>query len=156
MTDLRKMDYPVTKGTQAAWADSIKRTLLDGEVNPFEFITKVKGLQTALSAVEKDKAVKETVMGEIAKYGKSATWNGATLTVKETGVKYDYSMCGDPVYSDLIGRRNELEALIKERESFLKTVPDGTTIVDDTTGEVVTLHPAVRMATESYAITFGR
>lgn len=156
MTDLRKIDYPVTKATQSALADSIKRTLLDGEVNPIEFIAKVKGLQTALSAVEKDKAVKEIVINEIAKYGNSTTWNGATLTVRETGVKYDYSMCGDPVYMRLMAERDELDALIKKREAFLKTVPDGTTIVDDATGEIVTIHPAVRMGSESYAITFGK
>ena len=45
---------------------------------------------------------------------------------------------------------------IKEREAFLKTVPDNTTVIDDETGEIYTIHPAIRMAKMSYSITFNK
>ena len=47
-------------------------------------------------------------------------------------------------------------AKIKEREAFLKTVPDNTTVIDDETGEIYTIHPAIRMAKMSYSITFNK
>lgn len=157
MTTLRIIDeYPITRAKQQEWAKNIMQPLFDGEVDPIEFITKVKGLQAALVEVEKDKEVKETVVREITKYGKQASWNGATLTLRETGVKYDYSVCNDPVYNNLLQQKEALEKQLKEREQFLKSVHAGTTILDEETGEVYQLIPAVRMATESYAITFRK
>ncbi len=154
MNELSKIDYPVTKAAQASWADGIKRALTDGEVNPVEFIAKLRGLRSALDIVDKDKDVRDIVIREISKHGKSATWNGATLTVKDTGARYDYTACGDPVYDDLARKLKELEDRIKEREAFLKAVQPGTTLVMKDTGEVVTLYPPVHMATESYSVTF--
>ena len=152
----RTIDYPVTRAEQSRWADGIKRTLMDGEVNPVEFIVKLKGLQQALSIVEKDRDVRDTVLREIYKHGKQATWSGATIATRETGVRYDYTACGDPVYNDLARQRDELDKRLKEREAFLKTVPDGATMVWDETGEIYTLHPPVRVGAESYAITYPK
>lgn len=157
MTALKKIDeYPLTRSKQQEWAAGIMQPLLDGEVDPIEFITKIKGLQSALAEVEKNKAVKDLVIREIGKHGKSASWNGATITLREAGVKYDYSVCNDPVYHKLMQQKEELDKQLKEREQFLKSVPQGTTILDEETGEVYQLAPAVRMASESYAISFGK
>lgn len=157
MTALKKIDeYPITRSGQQEWAKGIMQPLKDGEVYPLEFITKVRGLQSALQEVEKDKEVKDIILREISKQGKQATWNGATLAVRETGVKYDYSACNDPVYAKLIQEKEELDKKLKEREAFLKSVPAGTTVLDEETGEVYQLYPAVRMALESYAISFAK
>lgn len=153
----RTIDYPITRAEQSRWAAELARPLVEGEVNPLEFITKLKGLQQALSIVEKDKDVRDTVLREIYKHGKQATWSGATIATRETGVRYDYTACGDPVYNDLARQREALDKRLKEREAFLKTVPaDGATLVWDETGEIYTLHPPVRLGAESYAITFGK
>ena len=156
MTTLQKIDYPITKADQCRWAADLARPLMEGEVDPLEFITKLKGLQAALSEVEKNKEVRDLVLQEISKHGKEASWHGARLAPREVGVKYDYSQCGDPVYNDLVSQRQELDAKIKEREAFLKSVPPGTTMVWDETGEIFVLYPAVRMATGSYAVTFKK
>ena len=152
----RTIDYPVTRAEQSRWAAELARPLVEGEVNPLEFIVKLKGLQQALSIVEKDRDVRDVVLTEIYKHGKQATWSGATIATRETGVRYDYTACGDPVYDDLARQREELDKRLKEREAFLRTVPDGTTLVWDETGEVVALHPPVRVGAESYAITYPK
>ena len=152
----RTIDYPVTRAEQSRWAAELARPLVEGEVNPLEFIVKLKGLQQALSIVEKDRDVRDVVLREIYKHGKQATWSGATIATRETGVRYDYTACGDPVYDDLARQREELDKRLKEREAFLRTVPDGTTLVWDETGEVVALHPPVRVGAESYAITYPK
>ena len=152
----RTIDYPVTRAEQSRWAAELARPLVEGEVNPLEFIVKLKGLQQALSIVEKDRDVRDVVLTEIYKHGTRATWSGATIATRETGVRYDYTACGDPVYDDLARQREELDKRLKEREAFLRTVPDGTTLVWDETGEVVALHPPVRVGAESYAITYPK
>ena len=87
---------------------------------------------------------------------KSFACGSATVKIKETGVSYDHSNCNDPVYARLVEERMLLDAKIKEREAFLKTVPDNTTVIDDETGEIYTIHPAIRMAKTSYSITFNK
>ena len=157
MTKLKQIEsYPVTKTKQSEWASSIMKPLMDGEVDPIEFIVKIKGLSTALYEVEKNREVKELVIREIEKTGKSVSWNGAMLTVRETGVRYDFTGCNDPVYASLLKQKTEIETKMKEREAFLKNVPEDTTVVDEETGECYTLNPAIRTATESYAIQFGK
>lgn len=150
------MNYPVTKTEQSKLVDNIIQPLLDGMIDPIEFITKVKGLAAALSEVEKNKSVKDIVLKEIEKHGKTASWNGATLVIKETGVRYDFSQCNDPIYLGLISKKQELDAQIKDREAFLKTIPDNTTFLDEETGEYYKLHPAARTASESFSITFKK
>jgi hypothetical protein len=53
-------------------------------------------------------------------------------------------------------QKESLDKAIKEREEFLKNVPDGTTVLDDSTGEVFQLYRAVRTATETFAIQFAK
>ena len=157
MTTVKKMDeYPISRAMQQELAKCLIQPLMDGEVDPIEFIVKVKGLQSALAEVDKNKAVKNIIVREITKFGKQTSWNGATLTLRETGVKYDYSVCNDPVYRNLLQQKEALDKQLKEREQFLKSVPAGTTILDEETGEVYQLAPALRMATESYAVSFAK
>lgn len=157
MSDIIGVDsYPLTKSAQTSWAQKIMQPLLEGEVSPIEFITKVKGLSSALDEVSKNKEVKNIIIREVEKEGKCVSWSGANVSIKETGVKYDYSNCNDPIYAALIKQKDELDTKIKERESFLKSVPSGTTVVDDETGECYTLHPAIRTASESFVVSFGK
>lgn len=156
MITLKTIDYPITKADQCRWAADLARPLMEGEVDPLEFITKLKGLQAALSEVEKNKEVRDLVLQEISKHGKEASWHGARLVPREVGVKYDYSGCNDPIYARLLDEKAALDSQIKERESFLKSIPAGTTILDAATGEVYEVYPPVRMVTESYAVTYPK
>nr|DAN34886.1 MAG TPA: hypothetical protein [Caudoviricetes sp.] len=146
--------FPVTKQSQQELANSLIIPVLDGEVNPIEHVAKMRGLYDALKKVLDDDRIKDSVITETEKYGKSASWNGCEITLKEIGSSYDYSVCNDPVYNAYLVRLKELQADMKDREAFLKSVPDNTTIVDDSTGEIVTLHPAVKMARQGYTIKF--
>ena len=150
------VNYPVTKKLQSDLAAEIMQPLINGEIDPIEFIVKIKGLINAFSEVDKNKDVKDLVIREIEKNGKFSSWNEATVTVKETGVKFDYTSCNDPVYCQLLSEKALIDQKIKEREAFLKNIPDGTTIVDEATGEVYRVIKPVRMATESFSISFKK
>lgn len=157
METLALNTFPVTKTDQADWAAEIARPLINGEIDPLDFMVKANGLKTAIDNALKMPEVKEMVAEEIAKYGKSATMHGATLTVRETGVKYDFSHCGDPVLGELAARLEELQRQVKERQEFLKHLPSsGITELNDETGEVVFITPPARSAGESIVITFAK
>lgn len=147
---------PLTKKDIEALSLDLLSPVLDGDVDPVSHTIKLKAMQEALKKTLCDDRLKDAVLAEVEKYGKERLWNGATIKIKDVGATYDYTVCGDPVYNAYMVRLKELQSDIKEREDFLRSVPDNTTIVDDSTGEIVTLHPAVKMARQGYSITFKK
>jgi hypothetical protein len=67
------------------------------------------------------------------------------------GVKYDYSVCNDPVYNKLKAQLTVLEDDIKAREKYLKAIPTSgvETLFED---EVVTLYPPAKSSTTSITV----
>lgn len=148
--------WPINRAGQQELANSLIYPVIEGEVNPIEHIAKMKGLYEALKKAIDDDRVKDAVITETEKYGKKASWNGCEVSLKEVGVSYDFNSCNDPEYIRLIKAKADIDSQIKQRESYLKTVPDGTTILDEETGEVYSIHPAIRMAKQGYTITFSK
>lgn len=151
-------EIPVTRTGQKELGDIMKKSLVEGETNPIEAVVKAKSLYEVLSLFLKDDDVKELVVNECSKYGKGETpsFAGAKVQVKETGVKWDYTDCGDPVYDSLVLQMEELKQRMKEREAYLKTITARKTEVDEDTGEIYTVLPPVRTAGISYSITYNK
>ena len=79
------------------------------------------------------------------------------VQVKEVGVKYDYTVCNDQIYNDLLYMLNDIKEQIKIREKFLSKIPSGgTTIVYEQTGEVRTIYPPIKQGSQGITITFKR
>lgn len=157
MSNIKLLDYyPVNKTEQIDLANKLIIPVLDGDIDPIEATVKAKSLIEALKNFVDDDRLKDCTLSEIEKYGKEASWNGAKLAVKEVGVKYDYTDCCDPVYQELINQKQLLDKKIKERETFLKSLSERTIIVDESTGEVLTIFPPIRTATQGYTITFSK
>ncbi|WP_148477752.1 hypothetical protein [Parabacteroides johnsonii] len=147
---------PINKSDQNDLANRLINTVLDGDINLVEATVKAKSLIEVLTKFVNDDRVKDCTLSEIEKNGKETSWNGARLAIKEVGVKYDYSDCNDPVYMDLLKQKEVIDKQLKERESFLKSLSNRTTIVDDETGEVATVIPPVKMSSQGYTITFSK
>lgn len=147
---------PATKSEQMNLAETFIRRMEEGEVSPVEAVVQMKSLAEAIGLFLKDERVKNAVLAECEKYGKGErpSFRGATVQVKETGVKYDFMACGDPVYTDLATREAEIADERKAREKFLRTLTKPKTELDEETGEVYNLLPPVRQSTTTFAITF--
>ncbi len=146
----------LTKGGQKELAEKIVAQVENGEINPLYAAAMVKGLIDGLQSVLKDKRLFEGVQKECEKFGKEkVVCYGASFQICETGVKYDFEACGDPVYDDLSQQKVVLEEKIKERTTFLKGVKGKMTIVDDATGEVVTLSAPVKTSSTGFKILFA-
>lgn len=151
--------YPATKAEQQAIASDIADAIVDGKINPLEGICKLKALKDTCEIALKDKGVVDAVLTEADKYGKNEqiSYNGAKINIRETGVKYDYSMCGDQTLIDLYAQRDEIVSKIKEREEWLQSVPlNGFEYADPNTGEMVKLYRPAKSSTTSFAITFKK
>lgn len=106
---------------------------------------------------EGDKELKQMVRDEIVKYGKGfETKRGVKFDLSETGTKYDYSKCGDPVIIELGVVLESAKIKIKERQEFLQTVPvEGLDILTEG-GEVSKIYPPSKSSTSSYKITLPK
>lgn len=149
--------YPENKFQQQMLANEIILPVIEGDVNPIDVYVKAKAIQDALKIVTDDDRVKDLVICKVEKYGNNTTYNSASLQVKEIGVKYDYSVCNDSIYNDLVDNIEKLKETLKQREKFLKSISsDGTLMVDEETGEVNKIYPPIKMAAQGISVTFKK
>lgn len=147
-----------TKETQQQYAASLIALVEEGEVSPLEMAVKVKAVQDTFKQVSDSKVLKDAVYNESLKYakGEKMAYAGAVVTVREGGVKYDFSVCGDPEWEELDRQMTELKARIAEREQWLKGNTKPVTVLDEETGEVATIYPPARTSTTTYAVSFPK
>ena len=156
MNELTVNKIPASKEEQAVLSSAMINSVLDGEIDPIKAVVQAKSLVETLTLFLKDKGVNDLVIREVEKYGKQTSKDGATISIKEVGSKWDYSECGDPIYNRLFSQKAEIEEKLKEREALLKATREPRTEVDEETGEVYTVNPPSKISTTSYAITFQK
>ena len=142
--------FATTKETRQQFAQVVIDEMKLGIADPMKIHLQVKCMEDFIKQITSHPDYKDLTLDEAAKYGKSFEMHNAKFEVKEMGVKYDYSACGDPIYNELSQKMAELEKEIKDRQAFLKAVKPGTEIlVED---EVVILYPPVKTSTTSITV----
>ena len=121
-------NLPFKREEQTAYAEMAISEILSGEVDPVEADLRLKAMQEVIDQIRKDSRVKDYVLEEAEKWGKSFVKNGVKIEVKTRTTK-DYTGCGDLVYMQLLSDLARTQALIKAREATLNAG------VDPATGE---------------------
>jgi hypothetical protein len=94
---------------------------------------------------------------QVAMNGASViTSSGTKLELAEVGIKYDFSKCGDEMLNDLLAEQERIDELVKERQTFLKTIPVSGIDVVTISGELVRLYPPSRSSTSSIKTTIAK
>lgn len=141
-----------TKLEVATRANQIIMAVQEGELDALKAKVICKGWEQLAKQVQD--GIDYYALNAATNYGaKSFDVYGASVQMKETGVRYDYSNCGDKEWEDLTDqisalseRKKELEkVLVAHREKWVKT--------DMETGETYEVLPPVRTAKESLSIT---
>lgn len=84
---------------------------------------------------------------------------GTSFEIMEAGTKYDYSVCGDPVWNRLTKEIEATKEKLKERETYLRTIKQATpvgNVLDNDTSELhenVELYPAIKTSTSTFKQT---
>jgi hypothetical protein len=83
-------------------------------------------VEKTISEILKDDEIDNHFLREFLLHNGEKTFevNGAKLSQSETGVKYDYEASGDQIYNDLVKEMESIKEKIKERETFLKVIPE--------------------------------
>lgn len=143
--------FETSKTERLSFAQSVINSAKEGLINPLKLHLQVKCLEDLIKQITSNPDYKELTIDEAYKYGKTFEQHNAKFEIKEMGVKYDFTNCGDPIMTDLLEQQATLDAQIKERQKFLKSVPaEGLqTLIED---EVVTLYPPVKTSTTTISV----
>jgi hypothetical protein len=93
-------------------------------------------------------------LDEAQKHGKSFNYQTAKIDIREVGVKYDYSGCGNSELAELYEKQANINDAIKELEAYHKPLPtSGIQVLNQSTGEVEMHYPPTKTSTTSVAVT---
>jgi hypothetical protein len=153
-TDYLKDFVSCTPQQRASFADIVIQEVNDGHTDPLVVLSAVRNLKDILDTI--DAGIKDCVMQELSKHGKSVEMYGMKVEQKEVGTKYNYENSNDRIYDGLRARFRTLDTDIKDREKWLKSIPaTGIDIVTED-GEVVKIMPPIKTSTSSFAVTLNK
>lgn len=111
-------EAPFSKIQQQTFVEMAVSEILSGSINPLQADLRLKALEEVIKKIRENKDVKDYVLDEAAKYGKSFEQFGCKVSVMSRTTK-DYSLCGDSLYSDMIAQQEALKSQIKAREKMI-------------------------------------
>lgn len=142
---------PISKQGVIDIARAIVEDVVENGANPLDYEPALKVLEDIRKEVKGSKKYLEQLEIETRKYegeGKSFVYNGVKFTVQERPT-YDYSVCEDETYKELLEQKERLDAKIKDREAFLKALKEP--VVDMTYGN--TIFPPAKKSKTVVAVT---
>lgn len=143
---------PTTRDELDSFFKKTKNNILSGSINQVEIAVILKGMEEVVKKLRTDPEIEEYILDEVSKHGKKCNYGGAELSIKDTGVKYDYSVCNDSRWNDLIIDISNLKDKLKERENTLKSHNEEW--VNPETGEEIL--PPIRTAKEKVIVTLSK
>lgn len=143
--------FETTKKERQDFAIQVTNNLMEGLADPLKVHLQVKCMEDIIKQLTSNTVYKDIVLTEAQKYGKSFEQHNAKFEIKEMGVKYDYSNCGDPVYMELEDKLAILETEIKNRQTLLKAIPESgqEILIGD---ELVKVYPPSKSSTTSITV----
>ena len=130
----------------------ILKAVDEGAVNALEARIRLKAIEEVVSTASS--SIAKYVRDEAEKHGaKSFDYMGAKVELAETGVNYNYDVCGDQEWEELQASLKQLKADIKAREEFLKSLKKPITVANEETGEIITINPPVKTSTSGVKIS---
>lgn len=134
-------------------AHAIAELVREGDANPLDVASRLRWMQDVIEQARE--LIRQDCVTEVGRHSGKAIINGAEIEKMETGHKYDYANCGDPVWCNYDAAEKNAKEAKKEREKFLKTIKAPMTVADELTGgEMVTLNPPIHTSTSNIKITF--
>jgi hypothetical protein len=144
--------FDTTKEQRSSFVQDLISRVTEGHEDPVKVHYAIKCMEEIIKSITTDPLYKNCVLTEAEKHGKKFAYRNSEIQIKEAGVKYDYTKCGDIEYDTLIKQKEQLDTVIKDREIFLKTVPASgmNLLIDD---EVVQIYPPSKSSTTTVQVT---
>ena len=146
--------FPETKAQQTDFVEKLIYEVTEGDADPLRAEAIIVNLESVCKKYRADSRVKEAVLKEAERYHKAELQNiyNAKFTIKEVGVKYDFSECGHGKYNDLCAHINSLLEIKKELETEMKLHTKNWVFTDIDTGETYEVCPPSKTSTTAVAV----
>ena len=156
MYQLPTLTNGISKSQLKIMADlSLQEIFENGKI--IEAAEALSVMENFIKELRSNKQFSDYVRDEITKNGKQIETQSAKLELAETAIKYNFDNCSDPIYQKLEQQLQSVEADLKDRKEFLKTVPvSGLSIINEETGELNTIYPPSKQSTSTYKITLKK
>lgn len=128
-----------------------KNEILDGNLDALDVLILSKKIQQYGEELETQV---RPIAEEKSTIGKGQVYSRFSVDVSEKviGSKTDYTACGDPEWESLQQALSDLKVAIKQRETFLASIVEPTTIVTKD-GEVITINPPIKSGRIGLSLT---
>jgi hypothetical protein len=143
-----------TKAQRATFVSDLIGRIEEGQADPIKVKLQLKKMEELVKAIQDNQRFRELLMDEAVKEGKTFERYEAKFEIRSAPAKLDYTACNDAEHTRLTASIEELKGRLKERESFLKSMPScGLDIVTDD-GEVLKVFPPTKSpAADIIAVT---
>jgi hypothetical protein len=143
-----------TKEERSQLVREIFDEVLNGRINPLELHLRLKSAEEVIKQLTGLEPYKAILLDEAQKHGKSFNYQTAKIDIREVGVKYDYSGCGNSELAALYDQQKAIEERIKVIETYHKGLPSaGVQVLVHPHGELETHYPPAKTSTTSVAVT---
>jgi len=126
---------PKTKGEIKNYVEAVKTDILSGYVNPLESALLLKSFEDIVKALRSDDEIKRYIELEADKYTEKTIEFGGAKIAKSERTSYDFKNCNDSIWLDLTMKKAQIDAELKGREAWLKSLSVPTP--DINSGEIV-------------------
>ena len=142
---------PESKSQVQIFAKTIIEQVESGSLDALEVHIRCKNLMVALGEVIE--SIANLSLAEAEKYGKSFEFKNARIEVKELGSKWHFDKSNDSKYFSIKSNIEKLDIERKDRETFLKSLKQKTSILGEETGEVIEVFPAYKTSKTGITVT---
>ena len=141
-----------------AIANQTAQDIIDNGKDVIQIADTIAKIELFIKELKATPEYLDYLITEVSKYGKGMTTStGTKLELAEVGTKYDFSQCNDPELKKMEQEFEVLEDKIKCRKDFLKTLSaNGITVLDEETGETITLYPPSKTSKSSVKCTITK
>lgn len=146
--------FHTTKDERSFFVRDVIKQVKEGNEDPEKVLIYLKCMEEIIKSITQNEEFKSIVVTEAERWGKKHERFNATLEVREMGVKYDYSKCGDLELLELYTEQDRIKEEIKKREQFIKTIPiEGIEVIQSETGEITHIYPPSKSSTTTVVVT---
>lgn len=133
------------------FASSIIEEVKSGNESPLRVLVQLRAMEKASKQILE--ALREEIVTAAEKYpAKDFELWGNRLEKGSVKTEYDYSVTGDSIWERLNTDFETAKARLDDRQKFLRGLKEPMTVVDELTGEVVTIRPPQKKEVEGVKV----
>jgi hypothetical protein len=133
--------FQTNKADRKAFAQQVIAAVVEGHISPIQVQLQLKAMEDIVKQINANNEYKEVLINEVAKKQK---FDNAEISVIEAGVKYDYTNCNDDLYNLLVEQLDAAQDNLRERETFLKSLPSEGMDIITQWGEARRIYPPIK------------